>query len=684
MTRPLDAAAGTRHPRRVVRARAAPSTGATAPRTTGRRSCCPAVEAPPRVGALRVLPRTPTTSSTTSATNRSRRRREGADRLGDRFFADLAAGSLRRPGAPGRGAHRAGLRPRSRGASAASSPRWRWTWRSTGTRPGTTCSSYMDGSAAVIGEMMLPILEPRVPAARLGPARDLGFAFQLTNFLRDVGEDLDRGRVYLPQEDLAALRRRPARRRVVDAAWRAADALRDRPVPRPCTGRPTMGIALLPPASARCVRAALVLYSGILDRIEAADYDVFTQRVRVPTWREGRGRRPGRARSPGLSRAARGPRRPRPRGGQCCCSPASPTPRRCTGRRGDARLRRVSVVVPARDEERRLPGPARVAARPSIRPRTRSSWSTTARPTRTAAVARRRTGPRCHDQPAAAAGRASRGPATSAPRPPPARTCCSSTPTRGWRPTALGALVAEHAPAGRAACRCSPTTAPSGAYEQLSAFFNVVAMMGTGAFAVGRPGARRHGLRAVPADLERPTTWPRVATPRCAAEVVEDVHLARRYRAARAAGGAASAAATPSASACTPAALRQLVRGMDEEHRRRAPAGRPRGRCSGRWPGSAPAWPSPSPASGGAAAWAVADRARPRGGPARRGLVVALQLRWLLRPHRHVAVVDRGAVPRARSSPSWPCSSGRWRSRCVRRRRDVAGRPLPVGARSGR
>src|SRR3954451_20689021 len=49
---------------------------------------------------------------------------------------------------------------------------------------------YMDGSAAVIGEMMLPILEPRSIDA-VAPARDLGLAFQLTNFLRDVDEDLD-------------------------------------------------------------------------------------------------------------------------------------------------------------------------------------------------------------------------------------------------------------------------------------------------------------------------------------------------------------------------------------------------------------------------------------------------------------------------------------------------------------
>ena len=60
---------------------------------------------------------------------------------------------------------------------------------------------YMDGSAAVIGEMMLPILEPLSPEA-LEPAAALGDAFQLTNFLRDVAEDLDRGRTYVPQEDI--------------------------------------------------------------------------------------------------------------------------------------------------------------------------------------------------------------------------------------------------------------------------------------------------------------------------------------------------------------------------------------------------------------------------------------------------------------------------------------------------
>ena len=80
----------------------------------------------------------------------------------------------------------------------------------------------MDGSAAVIGEMMLPVLEPRRPEA-FEPARALGLAFQLTNFLRDVGEDLDRGRVYLPQEDLRRFGVDLRRRATVDAGVAGAD-----------------------------------------------------------------------------------------------------------------------------------------------------------------------------------------------------------------------------------------------------------------------------------------------------------------------------------------------------------------------------------------------------------------------------------------------------------------------------
>jgi 15-cis-phytoene synthase len=144
--------------------------------------------------------------------------------------------------------------------------------------------AYMDGSAAVIGEMMLPILGPDDPAAALGPARDLGFAFQLTNFLRDVAEDLDRGRVYLPQKDLARFGVDPGRR-VVDEAWVALMRFEVERA-RALYASAAEGIPLLPPASARCVRTALVLYSGIIDAIEDSGYDVFRRRARVPTWRK--------------------------------------------------------------------------------------------------------------------------------------------------------------------------------------------------------------------------------------------------------------------------------------------------------------------------------------------------------------------------------------------------------------
>ena len=141
---------------------------------------------------------------------------------------------------------------------------------------------YMDGSAAVIGEMMLPVLRPGTDA--VAPARALGLAFQLTNFLRDVGEDLDRGRVYVPQEDLRRFGADP-HARVVTPEWRALMAFeieRNRRLYREADD----GIPSLPGASRRCVATARVLYARILERIEAADYDVFGSRARVPTVRK--------------------------------------------------------------------------------------------------------------------------------------------------------------------------------------------------------------------------------------------------------------------------------------------------------------------------------------------------------------------------------------------------------------
>ena len=142
---------------------------------------------------------------------------------------------------------------------------------------------YMDGSAAVIGEMMMPVLGARGPDA-LRPARDLGIAFQLTNFLRDVGEDLERGRIYLPQEDLRHFGADPALG-AVTPEWRALMRFEIERTNAIYASADT-GLAYLPPRSARCIGAARALYSDILVRIERNDYDVFTRRASVPLARK--------------------------------------------------------------------------------------------------------------------------------------------------------------------------------------------------------------------------------------------------------------------------------------------------------------------------------------------------------------------------------------------------------------
>ena len=117
-------------------------------------------------------------------------------------------------------------------------------------------------------------------------ARALGIAFQLTNFLRDVGEDLDRGRIYLPRDELSAHGVDPElRRRRVDDAWRSFCRFQIERM-RSLYGCADRAIVLLPPRSAQAIRAARVLYSEILDQIERNDFDVFSTRVRVPTRRK--------------------------------------------------------------------------------------------------------------------------------------------------------------------------------------------------------------------------------------------------------------------------------------------------------------------------------------------------------------------------------------------------------------
>ncbi|MFE0642667.1 phytoene/squalene synthase family protein [Streptomyces sp. NPDC058877] len=146
---------------------------------------------------------------------------------------------------------------------------------------------YMHGSAAVIGLQMVPVLGTVVPREEAEPyAAALGIAFQLTNFIRDVGEDLDRGRIYLPAELLAASgvdrellqwsRLTGCRDRRITTALRAAGALT-----RDVYREAEPGIALLDPVSAPCVRTAFLLYREILDVIEEQGFAVVHRRAVV-------------------------------------------------------------------------------------------------------------------------------------------------------------------------------------------------------------------------------------------------------------------------------------------------------------------------------------------------------------------------------------------------------------------
>jgi phytoene synthase len=145
---------------------------------------------------------------------------------------------------------------------------------------------YMEGSAAVIGTMMLPILGSSDLAAAREPARQLGLAFQLTNFIRDVAEDLDRGRTYLPDEHLAMFgvtradleERRSTPKIKALIAYEVGKAHEHYAAAAP-------GIPLLNRGSQACMRTAYRLYGGILDEVIAADYDVFGKRATVPNRR---------------------------------------------------------------------------------------------------------------------------------------------------------------------------------------------------------------------------------------------------------------------------------------------------------------------------------------------------------------------------------------------------------------
>jgi phytoene synthase len=144
--------------------------------------------------------------------------------------------------------------------------------------------------ASTVGLMMSSVIgfrQPDLVDRGLGHAVDLGIAMQLTNILRDVGEDLSMDRVYLPAEDLAAFgyseddlhanRMNQPFRALMDFEIRRAREYYLRAEP---------GIRLLDPRGSFSVRVAADVYRQILDVIEQNRYDVFTRRAVVSSRRK--------------------------------------------------------------------------------------------------------------------------------------------------------------------------------------------------------------------------------------------------------------------------------------------------------------------------------------------------------------------------------------------------------------
>jgi phytoene synthase len=148
---------------------------------------------------------------------------------------------------------------------------------------------YVYGSAAVIGLQMVHVLGTVSPSdlneAKIA-AEKLGIAFQLANFIRDVGEDLDRGRVYLPVSELQAygVTRSMLENKVLTPQIR--NALKEQILRvRKLQDESDSGIKLLTPGSRECILAASALYCGIVDEVEKIDYEIFSKRAKTSTLR---------------------------------------------------------------------------------------------------------------------------------------------------------------------------------------------------------------------------------------------------------------------------------------------------------------------------------------------------------------------------------------------------------------
>jgi len=148
---------------------------------------------------------------------------------------------------------------------------------------------YVYGSAAVIGLQMVSVLgiEKGISIDEVNSAAEkLGVAFQLANFIRDVGEDLDRGRVYLPIAELQAhgVTREMLEDKVITPEIRNALKEQIERVRR-LQRESSVGIKMLSVQSRACIQAASELYCGIVDEVEKIDYQIFSKRAKTSNWR---------------------------------------------------------------------------------------------------------------------------------------------------------------------------------------------------------------------------------------------------------------------------------------------------------------------------------------------------------------------------------------------------------------
>ncbi len=142
--------------------------------------------------------------------------------------------------------------------------------------------AYMRGSAAAVGVMMCYVLGAAIDEETLRSAMALGEAMQLTNFLRDIGEDAARGRIYIPLEDLKLCGVSESEIQVGVRTGAFMDLMRfEIERARTLYSVADSGIERLPESARKGVRLASALYSRILNRIEQRDYDVFGARIQT-------------------------------------------------------------------------------------------------------------------------------------------------------------------------------------------------------------------------------------------------------------------------------------------------------------------------------------------------------------------------------------------------------------------